>query len=162
MRKLSDPDLPFLVPQSAVMQTLAFLQSQGELLHEGVALWAGTIIDAGFQVEHVIIPEQYTSPVSFRIPNEEMFRLLRWASERDVVFGVQVHSHPEDAFHSQADDEHCILQHRGAISIVVPGCGNVAVQEFFRRAAVYTLHQNNDWRLLPYEIVMARFLVEKL
>ena len=159
VRNLSDPDLRFLVPHTVIKQTLAFLQEQGQLLHEGAVLWAGKITDTGFQVRHVVIPEQYTTTLSFRIPNEEMFRLLRWANEHDVVFGVQVHSHPEEAFHSDADDEHCILQHRGAISIVVPNCGNV--QDFFGEAAVYSLDLGNDWRRIPPSEVAPRFVTEE-
>ena len=123
-------------------------------------LWAGRITQTRFHVSHVLIPEQYTSPATFRIPNDEMFRLLQWIAERDLVLGVQVHSHPEQAFHSEADDEHCILQHRGAISIVVPDCGNVSLHDFFTAVAVYKLQKDSEWTRLPAVVVATRFVVE--
>jgi hypothetical protein len=160
MSKLSDSGLQFRLSFEVIRQTLAFLRNQGRLGHEGVLLWAGHLEPDLFRVTDVVIPTQYTSFASFRIPDDEMFRLLGWITERNLVFGVQVHSHPEEAFHSEADDVHCILQHRGAISIVVPDFANIDDKDFFRLVAIYTLRLNYDWIPLDTTTVTHRFLVE--
>jgi len=36
------------------------------------------------------------------------------------MVAAQVHSHPDEAFHSKGDDEWAIVRHEGALSIVVP------------------------------------------
>jgi proteasome lid subunit RPN8/RPN11 len=69
-------------------------------------------------------------------------------SERLMIV-AQVHSHPGDAFHSEADDEWAIVRHEGAYSIVVPRFARgVSVRSFVQDAAVYKLSAEDVWELL--------------
>ena len=66
-----------------------------------------------------------------------------------MLIAAQVHSHPEEAFHSQADDNWAILRHLGALSIVVPYFANqTSVGNFLRQVAIFRLNDANQWREL--------------
>jgi hypothetical protein len=78
---------------------------------------------------------------------------------RGEEYLIRVHSHPAEAFHSEADDANLVLSHEGAISIVVPNFGH-RVPSDLSQAAVFQYAIKRGWRqLLPREIA-ARFIVQ--
>lgn len=146
MSSLSDPGIQYIVPLRVVSESMHFFRHQGEHGHEGVVLWAGALNGTLCTISEVLIPIQITSGLSYRIPEDETFRILHWVSERDLLIPIQVHSHPADAFHSPADDELAFVQHLNAISIVVPDFGRFNDGQFNRRARFYRLAAGNIWR----------------
>lgn len=90
---------------------------------------------------------------SYRIPDEETIRIVKYVSERGMVIPIQVHSHPQEAFHSFADDERAFVQHENAMSIVVPNFANFPISRFLDRALFFRLLAGNRWReLAPKEV----------
>ncbi len=145
MSRLTDPKLKYVISRAIVDQSLAFLQAQGRFGHEGVVLWPARLEDHACVVSEPIIPKQITGPLSYRIPNDETFRIVRQVSERGQVIPIQVHSHPREAFHSLVDDELAFVQHENAISIVVPNFGAVSSAQLRDGAKFYRLRPVNEW-----------------
>jgi hypothetical protein len=145
MFKLSDPKLTYRVPRDTVARSISFLQTQGALRHEGVVLWPGRLQGGVCEVTEPIIPRQITGRLSYRIPNDETFRIIRDVAERGLVIPIQIHSHPFEAFHSSADDEYAFVQHENALSIVVPDFAAFPLAEFTKQARVYRLRPGNEW-----------------
>jgi hypothetical protein len=58
---------------------------------------------------------------------------------------MQIHSHPQEAFHSEVDDERAFIRHENAISIVVPYFADFPVAEFLLRARFYRLREETNW-----------------
>ena len=58
-----------------------------------------------------------------RVDASELHRLNVWLYEAQQVIGVQVHSHPRDAYHSETDDTYPIATLEGSLSIVLPFFG---------------------------------------
>jgi proteasome lid subunit RPN8/RPN11 len=159
MSRLTDPALVVLVEMSVIETTLAFLQSQGDYGHEGVVLWPGRLSGRTCRVTEALVPEQLTGPFAYRIPDDETFRIVDWTAAHGLVIPVQVHSHPAEAYHSEADDERAFVQHIHALSVVVPDFGDIPPSEFFDASVTYELDETGAWYLLSPEHVRARIQV---
>ena len=159
MSRLTDPGLVVVVKESVIEATLAFLQSQGDYGHEGVVLWPGRLSGRTCRVTEALVPEQLTGPYAYRIPDDETFRIVDWTAAHGLVIPVQVHSHPAEAYHSEADDERAFVQHIHALSVVVPDFGDISPSEFFDASVIYELDQTGAWYLLSPEQVRARIQV---
>lgn len=160
MSSLSHPNLRYRVPRSVIEETICFLRERGQSRgHEGVVLWAARLDGLTCQVEpHPVLPAQITTRRSYRIPTEESFRIIRYLHANELVIPIQVHSHPREAFHSEADDELAFVQHRNAISIVVPDFAQWAPAEFPSRASFYYLHAGTEWIEMSAQEVQSRFV----
>jgi len=145
MSSLSDPSLIFRIPKDTVAQSLRFMQQQGAVGHEGVALWPGRLTGNVCEIGDALIPRQITRERFYRIPTDETFRIIQHVAEQGLVIPIQIHSHPHEAFHSWADDEHAFVQHENAISIVVPNFADFPFSEFLSKARFYRLRSGNEW-----------------
>jgi hypothetical protein len=145
MSNLSDPMLIYVVGRQVVTDTLTFFRQKGLEGDEAVALWPGRIVGDRCLISAPLVPAQEAGPLFYRIPDEEVFRILEHVSERGLVIPMQVHSHPRRAFHSWADDERAFVQHENGISIVVPNFGQFPDPQFTRRARFYRL-KDLEWQ----------------
>lgn len=152
------------VPHAVMQETIMFLRAQGKLRKEGIVLWRG-VVDSHTHatVRAVIAPPQtalsseYTGHVS--VPLEARAKITRELNALGEVLLVQVHSHPAEAFHSQTDDEHPVILHKGAISVVVPYFGDVSFDDF-ANVEVFRLLEWPNWRQLSSRERAALFLIE--
>jgi len=119
---------------------------KGDVGHEGVVLWIGKIDGDRCLVSETFVPVQETGPLFYRIPDEEVFRILQFVGDRGLVVPAQVHSHPQEAFHSCVDDERAFVRHENAISIVVPNFAAIPEDKFAVMARFYRLHATSLWR----------------
>jgi len=55
---------------------------------------------------------EYAKALVFRIPPSSMTAMMAHLRERKLGLAAQVHSHPNRAFHSRADDAWAIVRHR--------------------------------------------------
>jgi hypothetical protein len=157
MSRLADPALIYHIPQIAISRSMEFFQRQGEIGHEGVVLWPGKLSGGICVIGDPLIPSQITGRLFFRIPQAEAFRIIQLVSELGLVIPIQIHSHPEEAFHSDADDEYAFIRHENAISIVVPEFANFPTSQFLVKARFFRLHTGNEWHEMP-EAVTASVL----
>jgi len=65
----------------------------------------------------------------------------------DERYVARIHSHPDEAFHSETDDRNPALTYEGALSIVVPFFG-LGLRRGLDACAVYVL-LNSRWVELP-------------
>ena len=114
----------FRIQASALRETEEAIRSAGEDGYESFVLWSGARDDDTFTVAKVHIPEQtsYKLHVGLcvRVDGSALHRLNVWLYEAQQVIGVQIHSHPRDAYHSETDDTYPIATLDGSLSIVFP------------------------------------------
>lgn len=129
-----------------ISETLAHLQEGGRRGVECVVLWLGRDEDDSIVVERVYRPEQAAGADVFHIPSSSMRRLLGELGKHGLMIAAQVHSHPQEAFHSKADDTWAIVRHVGALSLVLPYFAlNTGAGSFFRNVKIFRLIPGNKW-----------------
>lgn len=150
-----------IVPRNIVEETIQALQEAGRLGSERVVLWLGQRTDISVLISKCYVPAQEADRDFFSIPRHAMRDLLRYLGTHGLMIGAQVHSHPEEAFHSQADDRWAIIRHAGALSLVLPVfASETNVNTFVRDAAVFELQPNNRWRELSGEEIPEQYQIE--
>jgi hypothetical protein len=138
-----------------VEQTLDHLREGGRARCETALLWLGRRSDAEEQIVEVFRPQQIVDVDYFRIPAEGMRALLVHLRQRRLHLLAQVHSHPELAFHSRADNQWAIVRHVGAASLVVPWfAARIRAETFLDDIAAFQLDQHDLWREVPSRSIL--------
>ena len=134
----------FRIEASAIRETVEAIRSAGQGGYELFVIWSGTRDDNVFTVAKVHIPDQVSykldAGLCVRIDGAELHRLNVWLYEAQQVIGVQVHSHPADAYHSETDDTYPVATLDGSLSIVLPFFGRDGWES--RDIAAYRLGQH--------------------
>lgn len=126
--------------------TLSALHEGGANRCETVVLWLGRRTASPQLITEVFQPEQVVDRDFFRIPASGMRQLLRHLREKELHLLAQVHSHPEEAFHSLADDVWAVVRHVGAVSLVVPWFGlRTRADTFLDDIAAFQLDASDRW-----------------
>ncbi len=129
-----------------IEQTLSILRESGSRNSEGIALWLGRKTEDRTQVLEVYVPEHEAEYDYFHIPPRAMSALLSYLGRNEYFVAAQVHSHPKEAFHSDADDRWAIIRHEGALSLVIPNFGRgVYTGNILDLAALFRLDGRNVW-----------------
>lgn len=140
----------FRIEAIALRETLEAIRSVGQDGYESFVLWSGTREGDTFNVAKVHVPRQTSYKLNaglcVRVDGSELHRLNVWLYEAKQVVGVQVHSHPADAYHSETDDNHPIATLAGSLSIVLPFFGRDGWES--NGIATYRLGQDG-WVELP-------------
>jgi hypothetical protein len=136
---------------SAVHSAHGFLQKAGLCGSEGFALWVGRRNGSFFHVSEAVIPAQTghvtDSGICVSVGAEELHRLNVSLYTRKLSIIAQLHSHPEEAYHSTTDDAFPIATTAGSLSLVIP---DFARQPFsLPRCAIYRLTEDGIWDFLP-------------
>ena len=135
------------ISQALIASTVAELSAARAT--ERVVLWLGQRLATHIAVSEVFAPIQEARADFFHIPRRGMEDLLEILRVRRLMVAAQVHTHPDEAFHSQADDRWAIVRHAGALSLVVPRfCQETTPDTFTKDALVYRLDENNDFALV--------------
>jgi hypothetical protein len=141
----------FIVPRTVADFTDQVLRAAGDNRHEAFVLWSGVLEQSTFVVRNAHSPVQtaYRSDdgVCVRVDGNELHRLNVWLYQHSEMLGVQVHSHPTDAYHSDTDDTYPIATTVGALSIVVPEFGRRGLRG--EGVAVYRFDARRWGRLGP-------------
>ena len=148
---------PVLCPDKVVDETLGHLKAAGAAQRECLVLWLAHRLNDRLNVVMAHRPEQRAWRDRFVVDVAEMATLKALLRKDRLMIAAQVHSHPREAFHSLADDNGAFIRHQGALSFVLPYFArDVSVSTFLPDAALYELHENNRWMLVPWEGVSAR------
>ncbi len=115
----------FDIQSLVIQETEAFLHHVGCTQGvEALVLWAGTVDEGIARIGQVFVPEQrgYRTPQGHYLVVDpaSTARIREACLDLGLLPLVQVHSHPQEAFHSARDDRYPILKRVGCLSIVVP------------------------------------------
>lgn len=133
----------FLLPEQLVGQCVSAMARRGRRGCELFVALTATIEDDGSTVQfrRAVVPRQtaYTTRhgLLVMIDNDALFELNEDCRRHQDLVAGQIHSHPDRAYHSDADDELAIVQLPGGLSLVVPYFG----REGLRGAANWSVHQ---------------------
>ncbi|WP_162428190.1 MPN domain-containing protein [Pontibacter pudoricolor] len=129
-----------LIPREFIDSVYKEFQDTGQEGFERLALFAGKKSGPEFSVTHLLYPKQQLlrtpEGLSFQVDGEELERINEWLFQNSYSLIAQIHSHPSEAYHSEADDALAIITTFGGLSIVVPDYGfsdkNLAHSAFYR------------------------------
>ena len=149
----------FEIDPAVIATTLRVLQLFGSHGCEGLVLWIGEISEGCARINRAFVPDQRPvkseEGVGYFVEGETLFDLNRKLSETGLRLIAQVHSHPTEAYHSEADDRYAIVTADGGLSLVVPNFGKAPADPTLW--AVYRLSKGS-WREL--EVWEARSLLD--
>jgi proteasome lid subunit RPN8/RPN11 len=137
-------------PRTFIDQTLDYLRDAGRSDQECVVLWLGKRQASHIGLLHCYKPLQLAKADQFYIPPEGMAALQAKLRAERLMVAAQVHSHPEDAFHSKADDTWAIVRHEGALSLVVPRfASDTFTANFLAQTKIYRFSSQATWDEVP-------------
>lgn len=148
--------------KSQLNDALNFLRYAGERGVEAVGLFAGIELEKTFLIKKVILPKQQgyilESGLMYAVEGDELHRINVWLYENKMKLIAQIHSHPTEAYHSEADDRFPIVDTIGGVSIVVPNfaSGNVSLTD----CAIYRLSCDKSWDELDMHGIKSLFTVK--
>jgi hypothetical protein len=139
----------FLAGPTVVADTEKGLREAGKDGYELFVLWTGHIDLDKFVVDHVYVPQQQAFKLDdglcVQVDASELHRLNMWLFKEKQLLGVQVHTHPRRAFHSETDDTYPIVTILGGVSVVVP---NFCVGGFASPGTVVYRLSEEGWQEL--------------
>src|SRR5438105_4005147 len=104
--KLPEIVRKYRVSKAMLTESATALRTAGRGVKEAVALWQGRVIGSdAAEATRLIVPKQITGPRHFNVPLDERLLMAEVASQAGEVIIAQLHTHPREAFHSEADDE---------------------------------------------------------
>lgn len=122
----------FIVPSDICDATDKQLLEAGHDGNERFVLWSGVIDRNQFLVQTVHVPKQTAFQLEdglcVRVEADELHRLNVWLYTHRELLGVQIHSHPTEAYHSSTDDRYPMVTTLGGLSLVVPNFGKSGVR----------------------------------
>jgi proteasome lid subunit RPN8/RPN11 len=138
------------VSEGIISETLSELQIMGRRQSECVVLWLGVRDGEGIKAKSLWKPAQQADLDFFHIPESSMDQLMKELRTRRFMIAAQVHTHPNRAFHSEADDNWAIVRHVGALSLVIPYFARRTNPNTFKtETAVFSLSPQNEWMEAP-------------
>lgn len=141
-----------VIPLEYIQKGYELLRCAGENRVEGVALLAGYEKGNEFYISQTIIPKQTAYRLElgllYAVDADELHRINVWLYENNLSIIAQIHSHPNEAYHSETDNAYPIVATKGGISIVVPRFAIDPID--IKNWAVYRLSSENYWVELSY------------
>jgi hypothetical protein len=139
----------FRVSESIVQETEEALRTAGAQGYEAFVLWSGKAAGEAFDVLTAHVPKQTSYKLEdglcVRVDGSELHRLNIWLYETSEILGIQIHSHPTDAYHSTTDSTYPIVTLLGGLSLVVPDFGRRGLRD--SGVAAYRL-EPHGWKEL--------------
>jgi hypothetical protein len=136
----------FLVPATIVGETEKALRAAGDKGCEAFVLWSGRQEGRRFEVLTTHVPKQNAyrleSGLCVHVDGNELHRLNVWLYETGQTLAIQVHAHPDQAYHSETDDTYPIVATLGGVSIVAAEFCRAGL--FTSSTAIYRL-QADGW-----------------
>lgn len=158
---LPSPTTRYRVPARILRETRTLLAPLSAKRKEGVVVWWGIVnADDTADVITAYRPRQISSRTPsglwVRIPSDAVTELIDTMPESMTVL-TRLHTHGEDAYHSEMDDQNMLIAHQGAISIVIP---HFAVEPIsLSRCSVNMLVHGHGWVELGATEIAKRFEV---
>ncbi len=136
------------LPQNKIAEAYELMRYAGSKGVEGMALFAGKQKENTFEVFETIIPKQNSyrlkSGLMYAVEADELHRINVWLFQNGFRIIAQIHSHPNEAYHSETDNQFPIVATIGGISIVVPRFASDPID--LDNWTVYRLSPQNIWK----------------
>jgi hypothetical protein len=144
-----------IVSTDVALQAHDHLRNMGKRGVEGIALWAGERAGPTFSVRECCIPLQVAirsvDGLCVMVEADELHRINLWLFQRKFSLIAQLHSHGEEAYHSDTDDRYAIVTAVGSLSVVIPDFARGPFS--LHNCAVYHLMPSGIWtRLSTFEV----------
>lgn len=130
------------------------LRGPGKDGFEALVTWAGRwrVSEPGvFDVELVLMPRQRAvrteGGVAVIVDGDALFEMNVMLNERGLRLIAQLHSHPDEAYHSETDDRYSVVTARGGLSLVIPDFASGPFS--LASCAVYRLESGGEWVEVP-------------
>jgi hypothetical protein len=137
----------FRFRRMVIEKAYTFLQQAGKERFEAVALFAGTLDGPNAYITEAILPLQksykLSSGLMYSVEGDELHRINVWLYENKLKLIAQMHSHPQEAYHSETDDAYPIMSTEGGLSIVVPNFARSKIDHL--SWAYYRLKPQMNW-----------------
>lgn len=148
------------VREAIIRKTLSVLQEAGMQQIERILLWLAPLKGETVEIAEIYIPLQIAEVDYFHIPREGVASMLQHLKAKKLKVVAQVHSHPREAFHSPADDRWAIINHLGALSLVLPYFAlHTAPQDFVQHAVVFEMSHSKKWEEIVSHKVGTRYRI---
>jgi len=135
------------IPRDKIAEAYKLMRFAGSKSVEGMALFAGKQKGNTFEILETIIPRQNSyrleSGLMYAVDADELHRINVWLFNNGFRIIAQIHSHPNEAYHSETDNQYPIVATIGGISIVVPRFASDPID--IDNWAVYRLSPQNLW-----------------
>jgi hypothetical protein len=124
-RGLLDVDR-FIIPAAILDNTLQTLADAGGDGDEAFVLWSGVLENDGtkLRITTATRPEQQPQAgpdgLLVVVPGTALAEVNLACYRRGEILAGQVHTHPNEAYHSATDDHYPLVTLLGALSLVVP------------------------------------------
>ena len=144
----------YRLPRRMIEETFSIFRSCGDNQRECQLYWASPWNDP-LALTEVVHPAHKSSRYGLSIDDAWITSFWNELSEHGLGVRVQVHTHPEDAFHSVTDDTFPLLFNPGFLSLVIPDFAMGPVG--FRDAYLTEIQPNGGWKRVP---INKRILVD--
>lgn len=132
------------IPKKIIEESLSNFRNSHR--KEKVILWLGRKVHPYYVVEELYIPIQITDVDYFKIPEVGMISLMGHLRQSRKMIVAQIHTHPFDAYHSEADSNWAIIRHIGAYSLVLPFFSiTTDLDNFLDNVVTFVLNESNEW-----------------
>ena len=135
------------IPNSILKASIEEIRKVGLEKREGFLVWLGKREKHGASVVQELFVPQYESGSKFyRVTQQGNLDLMRRLKDTKTIVLAQLHSHPNEAFHSTSDDRLATVSCIGGLSFVLPNFGELsAVNSFQTLVKVYKLEAGGAW-----------------
>lgn len=131
------------LPRRMIEETFYTLRSCGANERECKLYWLSGWAETERLIE-TAHPRHFSSRYGLSIDSAWITDFWNELSARQLSACVQVHTHPEEAFHSSTDDAYPLLFHAGFLSLVIP---NFAMgPASFRDAYLTEIQADGKWK----------------
>lgn len=112
------------ITKNFLTETNSILRKFGHHGCEGLVLWLGDISNNSAIVKEIMTPPQKSIKsahgVGYLVTGDTIFSINKYLHSSGLRLIAQIHSHPSDAYHSEADDLLAVATKEGSFSLVVP------------------------------------------
>ena len=119
----STPELTLVITAKCCDQLAELLRQDICRRHEGVIYFIGLTTGTTTVALSGMLPQAISTPGSFEVPASEMRKVVQVATESGLQVVGQLHTHPEQAYHSDGDLGGMRNRYPGYFSIVAPDYG---------------------------------------
>ena len=144
----------YRIRRRMIEETFAIFRSCGDNRRECQLYWASPWNDI-LNLSDVIHPKHKSGRYGICVDNAWINRFWNELSARNLGVRIQVHTHPEEAFHSPTDDAYPLLFDSGFLSLVIPrfAMGSAG----FRNAYLAEIQPDGAWKQVD---IASRIIVD--